>query len=220
MDDNLINEGEKFSYEDLSPEELERVEDEEDIKNEKRKGIGNLSGEEYVALYQELHRNPKRFPGYSLSAYADEIAEMVIQYSAKTLLDYGCGKGYQYLSRRVHEKWGAILPTCYDPGVSYLDKLPLKGTKFDGVICTDVLEHIPRQDVKKFLKVLFDYADKFVFLTVATFPAEKELPNGENCHITVRPIAWWRELIVKAAGDTPYKLMVNSKREPSINQQD
>lgn len=175
-----------------------------------------MKDDRYIEMYKEMHRNPKRFPGYSLSAYADTIADMVEEYSANTLLDYGCGKGYQYLNRRVHERWGGILPTCYDPGVPFLNTPPAEGLKFDGVICTDVLEHIPKDNVKKFIRTLFDYADKFVFMTVATFPANKELPNGENCHVTIKSLVWWEDIIENIAGSTPYKLVANTKREPVV----
>ncbi len=215
MSDSTTNDKERFDYEDFSPEELEKLEDEEDIKIEEKKPLVRSSGSDYVRMYKELHRNPKRFPGFSISSYSGKIADLVDKHSATTLLDYGCGKGYQYLKRRVHDKWGGILPSCYDPGVPFLDTLPKEGLKFDGVLCIDVLEHIPRQDVKKFVEKVFSYADKFVFFTVAIFPADKELPNGENCHITIKPVRWWREIITKAAKDIPYELAVNTKREPT-----
>jgi hypothetical protein len=40
------------------------------------------------------------------------------------LLDYGSGKGYQYLARRYHERWGGLLPHCYDIGVQQLSPSP------------------------------------------------------------------------------------------------
>ena len=49
------------------------------------------------------------------------------------LLDYGSGKGYQYLLARIHENWGGHLPICYDPGVIQLATRP--PGRFDGIIC-------------------------------------------------------------------------------------
>jgi hypothetical protein len=70
-----------------------------------------------------------------------------------------------------------------------MDILP--NGKFDGVICTDVLEHIPEPEIDWNLWRLFAYANKFLLLTVCCRAAKKTLPSGENCHITVQPMEWW-----------------------------
>jgi len=146
-----------------------------------------------IDQYKIMHRNPKRFPGFSIKFHIEDIDNLVKKHKVDSLLDYGCGKGYQYLASRCHESWG-ILPHCYDPGVTFLDTKP-EGV-FGGVICTDVLEHIPEEDINSFLKTLFDHADKFIFLSIATFPARKSLPNGLNCHVTVKDSDWWIKQIV------------------------
>jgi len=145
-----------------------------------------------IQQYIEMHSNPKRFPGFSIKEHISEITSLVEKHAVFNLLDYGCGKGYQYLAKRYHESWG-ILPHCYDPGVTFLNIKP-EGT-FGGVICTDVLEHIPAEEIKSFLTELFSYADKFIFLSIATFPARKSLPNGTNCHVTVENKEWWLKQI-------------------------
>jgi hypothetical protein len=61
-----------------------------------------------------------------------------------------------------------------------------------------VLEHVPEHDVPETLRRLCNFAHKFVFLTVATSPAKKRLPDGRNCHLTIRPEAWWWEQIEAA----------------------
>lgn len=159
--------------------------------------------------YKQMHKNPKRFPGNSTKRYVAPIADLIVEYDAKTLLDYGSGKGMQYLSSRIHEQWwGGILPTCYDPGYAPLARRP-EGT-FEGVICTDVMEHIEECDIHKVLKDIFGYADKFVFLGIATFPASKTLPDGRNCHVTIRPPEWWDRVIKKVA-NKPYIVRYESK---------
>jgi hypothetical protein len=153
---------------------------------------------DYSDAYRTFHReNPKFFPGYSVCGYAPAIAELVVKTHAKRLLDYGCGKGYQYLVRRVHEQWGGILPHCYDVGVPQLAKRP-EGV-FDGVICTDVLEHIAEADVDDILADIFDFAaadtPSFVFLVIACRPAKKSFADGTNVHLTVKPPEWWTQRI-------------------------
>jgi hypothetical protein len=58
--------------------------------------------------------------------------------------------------------------------------------RFDGVVCTDVLEHCPEEDLPWIVGELFGYARLFVFANVACYPAAKKLPNGENAHCTIR----------------------------------
>lgn len=139
--------------------------------------------------YQLLHAQ-KKFLGFQTPKYVDEIKQLIDLTNAKTLLDYGCGQGRQYTERRIHKEWGNILPRLYDPYYEPFSGVP--GGQFDGVICTDVAEHIPEDDVDDFLKELNAYAKKFIFMSIDTKPAKKELPDGRNAHLTVREPEWWR----------------------------
>lgn len=165
---------------------------------ENPKGVEKMTGA-VIDQYKEMHKNPKRFPGYSAKSYVAEIKELIDSTGAETMLDYGCGKGYQYLNKRIHELWGGMLPQCYDPAVTFLDTKPYATSRFDGVMCTDVLEHVPVEEINDVLFDLFHYADKFVFMAIATFPARKTLPDGRNCHLTVKSEAWWHEKVAKIA---------------------
>lgn len=145
--------------------------------------------------YREMHEKGF-FCGYSLNGHCGAIAELVDAYKPKNLLDYGCGKGMQYTEKNMHNNWGGIMPTLYDPAVPGIDKKPPFG--FDGVICTDVAEHVPEGEVLEFLKDVFRYAKKFVFMTICTRPAKKTLPNGMNAHVTVKDEDWWLQRINEA----------------------
>lgn len=129
------------------------------------------------------------FPGKSIRAAVQDIIRLVAEYDAKTLLDYGCGQGDQYAVKKVHKKWG-ILPTLYDPA-SKRHRIKPTG-QFDGVICTDVLEHIPEDELDDALTEIFGYAKKFVVLSIATGPAHKKFDDGTNLHVTIKPEEWWR----------------------------
>jgi hypothetical protein len=63
---------------------------------------------------------------------------------------------------------------------------------FDGVLCSDVLEHVPDEELDVFIPRLFAYADKFVWASVCCRAAKKCFPSGENMHVTIRPMSWWR----------------------------
>lgn len=168
---------------------------------------------DYGEIYGRMHSNPKVFPGYSIKDHVTAIAALVEEIQPERMLDYGCGKGYQYLELRVHERWGGLLPHCYDPGVKQLRKKP-EG-RFQGVICTDVLEHIEESDIASVLSDIFERVDDgpaFVYFCIACRPAKrKRLPDGRDVHVTVRPPEWWAErlapferndgLIIKAVYD-------------------
>lgn len=151
----------------------------------------------YMKSYRDLHQTyPKIFSGRLDLDTADRIACLVDQTRARSLLDWGSGKGYQYLRDRIHERWGGILPHCYDIGVIQLHDKP-EGT-FDGVICTDVLEHIKPADVEEVLVELMRYARRFVYMGICCRLAGKHFLDGTNVHLTVRPPAWWRDQVAAA----------------------
>lgn len=141
------------------------------------------------------------------------LQTLIKTHQARTLLDYGSGKGMQWrmdfnldvlgptTEKRLIRYLGLDEIRCYDPGYQPLSKLP-EG-EFDGVICLDVLEHCPEQDMGWILDQIFGYARKFVFANIASYPAKKHLPNGENAHCTIKPIEWWRELIDETTNNHP-----------------
>jgi len=164
-------------------------------------------------LYRTMHEEGERFlgvppektfSGESLAPQCVHIKRLIERTGAQTVLDYGSGKGWQYESRRfsdgngkqwpsVMDYWNVDEVVCYDPCYAPLSRLP-EG-KFDGVICTDVLEHCPEEDMPWIVEEIFGYAMRFVFANVACYPARKRLPNGENAHCTIKPVEWWARLI-------------------------
>ena len=175
---------------------------------------------ELVALYTRMHAEGERrlgippektFPGSSLAPHIVRIKALIDATRAKTVLDYGAGKGLQYrpqpvivderqVADGIAEYWDVEIE-CYDAGYVPYSKLPQ--TSFDGVVCTDVLEHCPEEDLSWILDEIFGLARRFVYLNVACFPARKSLPNGENAHATVRPPQWWEALVRERASSRP-----------------
>ena len=160
-------------------------------------------GESFLEIPPE-----QTFPGTSLRPQADRIKKLVERTAARTLLDYGSGKGRQYDPQAIEDgkggKWPGIIDywdvdevVCYDPAYGPYSKLP-EG-RFDGVISTDVLEHCPEDDIPWIIGEIFGYAERFVFANVACYPARKRLPTGENAHCTIKPAEWWRAICEEAA---------------------
>lgn len=168
----------------------------------------HLHGETHLGIPPE-----ETFPGRSLPKEAAPIKRLIRLTGARTILDYGAGKGQQYLPMRITDQeeridypdirsyWGVDEVRCYDPAYPPFTSLP--GGTFDGVVCTDVLEHCPEEDIPWILDELFGFADKFVYANVACFPARKRLPSGGNAHCTVKPVKWWEDQLARPAGSRP-----------------
>lgn len=149
-----------------------------------------VSVAEITRQYQVMHASPKYFRGLGTLNYASEIGLQIVTTNSRSVLDYGSGKGEQYQEPyELHKQWGAAV-TCYDPGVKEFSKLP-PDKKFDGVVCCDVMEHIPDDAVDSVLSDIFSYAKDWVFFVVTTVPAKKNLPDGRNCHVAIHDEQWW-----------------------------
>jgi len=178
----------------------------------------------YVAMmaqYQALHRGGSQdrdlsaeqtYPGTSLFPHVRRIRRLIEATSAQEIMDYGAGKGLVYgLSPldipgvgqvdTLIDFWDVNFVHCYDPCYEPHSKLPQE--QFDGVISTDVMEHCPEEDLPWIVDEMFRYARKFVFANIAAYPAVMILPNGENAHITIRPLDWWRELFAETGARHP-----------------
>jgi len=184
------------------------------------------------SIYRDVHRDglplegiaaDQVFAGQSLRDHIPRVKRLVEATGARSILDYGSGKGMLYAARdieglgrgpvpSVQAYWGVATIRCYDPGVPEFSAPPTG--KYDGVVCTDVLEHIPEEDAVWFLGELFRFADRFVYANIASFPAAKTLPNGWNAHVTVRPPSWWAEKVRAAAQGWrgTYEFQVREKR--------
>ena len=148
------------------------------------------------------------FPGKSIFRQLPHIKRLVEATASVSLLDYGCGKGQQYEAQSINVNGAQLDATvqdfldvdyiyCYDAAYPMYTKLP--SGKFDGVISTDVLEHCPEDDLPWIIDEMFSYANRFVFASVAGFPAAKTLPNGENAHCTQLDPKWWNDTFTEAA---------------------
>ena len=158
----------------------------------------------------DTSRPQKTFSGGSLEKHIPLIATLIDETSAKTVLDFGAGKGGLYRDApgcptnsryKSLPEWGEVVVTCYDPGYEPFSE-EAEGY-FDGVISTDVIEHIPEEDVAWFLDDLFGRANKFVYIVAACYPAAKTLPDGTNAHCTIYPPKWWKAQMELAAKRSP-----------------
>lgn len=143
----------------------------------------NLISESYRNQNTYLHETKK---SYGEGGYQDakKVKGIAKQYSVQSILDYGCGKAT--LSKSMG--WFGPKVYNYDPAIPEYADLPYSR---DMVVCTDVLEHIEPELLDNVLDHLRDMTDKVIYLSVATRPAKKVLPDGRNAHLIQEQVEWW-----------------------------
>ncbi len=167
----------------------------------------------YLKQCEIHHATRKTFSGNGCLKHAPALIAFAKQIGATSAIDYGCGKGLQYDKEfllvgeavKLEEALGFSV-IKYDPAVPKFAALPQ--VEADLVWCTDVLEHIPEEDISFIVSELSRLALKGVFVTVGTYPAKKQLPNGENAHVCVKPVEWWQDkfmpLFARASGNDAF----------------
>jgi hypothetical protein len=138
----------------------------------------------YLEQAKLYHQDDKIWQGTSLIKYIPAINQIIKDKGIESILDYGCGK-----AKHHPKEWNA---TKYDPAIPAYQNKPTD--KFDLVIATDVLEHIPIDNLKDVIDEIFTYSKKWVFISVCCRKANAILPNGYNAHATIESAKWWREV--------------------------
>ena len=165
---------------------------------------------EVIEKYKLFHKNGVKnqpgfstFLGYSLSKWIVKIKEIVQNNNSSSLIDFGCGKGFLYNNKfkigedefeNLSDFWKIQDIYLYDPGVERYSTYP--NNKYDGVICTDVIEHIPEIDVINFIDKLFNLSNKFIFFVIATIPASKYFDDGKNIHLCLKNKHEWKKIFL------------------------
>ena len=140
----------------------------------------------YRDLNAQLHRENIAY-GVGGGKHASTVLKIVEKGGIKSVLDYGCGKGY--LAKQIpFPIWE------YDPCIPGKDESPRPA---DLVVCTDVLEHIEPDCLGAVLSDLKRVTKTVGYFTIHTGPAVKTLPDGRNTHLIQQPKAWWAKTLKK-----------------------
>lgn len=139
--------------------------------------------EDYRRQQQELHQNPNY--GVASLGFAPIIQQLIAQFDAKSLSDYGAGK--QNLRKALEAAGVSLDYRPYDPAFpEYGQARPA-----DLVCCIDVLEHIEPEYLDNVLDELKALVVARGFLSIHTGPAMKVLSDGRNAHLIQKPSSWW-----------------------------
>ena len=144
-----------------------------------------------IEQYKILHNEREGYGnGYNNNTLKLEHLNKFLQaYSSKIILDYGCGKGD--LTKYLNSEIGPYKCYGYDPAIDEFNN-EHKDKDFDTIVCLDVLEHIPEDEVNALLNHIKSYDVKSLYFIVSTRYAKTLLPDGRNCHETVKSKEWWQ----------------------------
>jgi hypothetical protein len=143
----------------------------------------------YIEQNSSLHET-NEFYGTTSFRRAGDILSVANSISAKSILDYGCGKAllHSELLQRNNEFNQPCQFTNYDPAITEFSLAP---TPADLVVCTDVMEHVEPEFLDNVLADLKRLTLHTLYLAISTRPSAKTLPDGRNTHLIVKPAAWW-----------------------------
>ena len=175
-----------------------------------------------VELGQEFQRNnPKNWAGNDSKNYHNQIRALMDRYNAKTVLDYGCGKGEQYSTKNCYVLHGAPPHVStepmtfqkrinaksvykFDPCVKKFNIEPVD-KKFDAVICTQVLGSVPDVDISWIKDKFMNYATKFVFIGMHSAVPKNKKRIYDPVHINYyRTVEWYQEQFSNWSGADLY----------------
>lgn len=140
-----------------------------------------LITEEYREANAHLHATTNF--GTTAPRFEKSIRHMAALYKAQSFVDYGSGK-----NRWVEKMFPDAPVQSYDPAIPDLAD---PAAPADMLVSCDVLEHIEPECLGSVLWDMKRCAGKCAFVTIATRPAKKTLPDGRNAHLIIMPADWW-----------------------------
>lgn len=188
---------------------------------------------EYDGSWREKAVEGNYGDGSGWKTILKQTKKWISENPASMILDYGCGsakvwhskKGiyngekYTKLGKRVPDRYDAMTLMeflgenvagfyRYDPCHPIYHVRPPQ-VKFDMTVCTDVVEHVPIEELPALLRDLADLTCTcgVIVLSIPNSPSHAHFMDGENMHVTLMHPKEWKKLIRKYI--PKHKLIVN-----------
>jgi len=159
-----------------------------DVNNNLSIGVNkpHLISPEYKELNERLHKDNLSY-GIGGRNYLGKILKLYNKIGAKSLLDYGCGKGF--LAKNIDFPiWE------YDPCIIGKDSPPRAA---DLVVCINVLEHIEPDYLDIVLNDIARCTKICGYFVIDTGEADKTFHDGSSPHKILESREWWEEKLRK-----------------------
>jgi len=159
--------------------------------------LQNKLKEMYCQFYDHDFGNMKRGVG---------MWKYIIQHHSpfKKGLDVGCGRanGVEHARGEGYDVHGCDIAEsaikCWiERGVNdYCSvctgtDMPYEDNEFDVVLCSEVMEHVPEDDVLSMFKEILRVGSNLFIFTISLIPEKIPLAGYIQTHITVKPPNWW-----------------------------
>lgn len=146
-----------------------------------------LISNKYRKLNEDLHN--RAVFGQRGARHRMVVIDMLREFDALTVLDYGCGRADLAASMPGFDV------RSYDPGIPARAKLPEQA---EIVVCTDVLEHIEPELLDNVLAHINELTTVAAHLVIATKPdGNKKLADGRDPHLIVESPEWWQKKLAQ-----------------------
>ncbi len=156
---------------------------------------------QYTALLSHLRSASSLRPTLQPQAVSDQngavhtlqkcVETLIAETGSHTGLNYSFGLGSTQISpngasvRQYNPVF--VESAAHDSGLA-----ENQAESADGVVCTDILDFVPDEDVPWMLEELFRRAHHFVAIAVHAYPCEQQLPNGDKLRGRPRKSSWWQ----------------------------
>lgn len=144
----------------------------------------------YVSEQIRLHADPRGY-GQRGRKWAEHVLALVDRFEARSVLDYGCGTGSLGAALRVARERTLRIEE-YDPAIPGKDGVVHFA---DLVTVTDVLEHVEPDKIGAVLRHIRQLSRKAVFVVISLVETAKTLSDGQQAHVLLRSVAWWRSAV-------------------------
>jgi trans-aconitate methyltransferase len=171
--------------------------------------------DQYIKIYEDS-------PVYGRSGryYIRLIETIIAERNISSVFDFGCGRNANIIIH-LAEKFPHLKLLGYDPAITENTKLTSNvlpnNSKFDLVISTDCLEHVPENELSQCFEIFKQVDPKYMLHVICTRAAEQTLPDGTNAHKTIKPRIWWRKKFASNFNDYSVRVMEKSELQEPKN---